>query len=253
MEIELKDYLAILRKRIWLIVIVVLIACVSTAAISFYWMKPVYGASTKLIVNKSADFQGLDKIDLNSLNANIRLINTYKEIIKTPAVLDKVAAKYADLHLTPDQLSAKLQVQASNDSQVMTISAEDYSLDQAVRIVNAVAVVFQEEIPTIMKVDNVAILSEAKAAEHPAPIKPNKTLNVAIAFVVSLMVSVGIIFLLEYLDDTVKTEKDVEEYLGVPTLVTIMKTKQLDFNDNNTNANTMQKVVGEKSYASVNQ
>jgi capsular polysaccharide biosynthesis protein len=251
MEIELKEYLNIIRKRIWLILILVIVACVTTAAVSFYWIKPVYSASTKLIVNKSADFQGLDKIDLNSVNANIRLINTYKEIIKTPAILDKVTAKYPDLNLTTEQLNTKIKVQASTDSQIMTISAEDYTYNQAFQIVNAVALVFKEEIPSIMKVDNVAILNEAKPVEHPVPIKPIKSLNIIIAFVVSLMVSVGIIFLLEYLDDTIKTEKDIEQYLGVPTLVTIMKVKQADLKGKT--PNTTQKMVGERTYASVNQ
>ena len=53
------------------------------------------------------------------------------------------------------------------------------------------------------------------------PIKPQKTLNVAIAFVMGLMVSVGIVFLMEYLDTTIKTEKDIEHYLGLSVIGTI--------------------------------
>ena len=40
----------------------------------------------------------------------------------------------------------------------------------------------------------------------------------AIAFVVGLMVSVGIAFLLEYLDNTIKLEQDIEKLLGLPVL-----------------------------------
>ena len=43
-------------------------------------------------------------------------------------------------------------------------------------------------------------------------------LNVAIAFVVGLMAAVGLAFLLEYLDNTVKKEEDVETLLGLPVL-----------------------------------
>ena len=43
-----------------------------------------------------------------------------------------------------------------------------------------------------------------------------KMLNVAIAFVLGLMFSVGLAFLLEFLDKTIKTEQDVEELLGLP-------------------------------------
>jgi capsular polysaccharide biosynthesis protein len=43
-------------------------------------------------------------------------------------------------------------------------------------------------------------------------------LNMAIAAVVGLMLGVGIAFLLEYLDTTIKTEQDVEDSLGLPLL-----------------------------------
>ncbi len=69
-----------------------------------------------------------------------------------------------------------------------------------------------------MSVDNVTILSKAEVAEGQSPIKPNKMLNVAIAFVVGLMASVGLAFLLEYLDNTFKKEEDIEKFLGLPVL-----------------------------------
>ena len=88
----------------------------------------------------------------------------------------------------------------------------------AVDIANTVANVFQQEIPKLMNVDNVNVLSPAIHKDEPAPVKPNKMLNVAIATVIGLMLGVGIAFLLEYLDTTVKSEQDVEELLGLPII-----------------------------------
>ena len=67
-------------------------------------------------------------------------------------------------------------------------------------------------------IDNIHILSPAELPENPVPIKPQPVLNMAIAFVVGLMLSVGIAFLLEYLDNTVKSEQDIEKLLGLPVL-----------------------------------
>ena len=72
-----------------------------------------------------------------------------------------------------------------------------------------------------MNVDNVSILSKADFEGTPSPVNPNPVLNMAIAFVVGLMVGVGLAFLLEYLDNTIKTEEDIEKVLGVPVLGTI--------------------------------
>ena len=69
-----------------------------------------------------------------------------------------------------------------------------------------------------MSVDNVNILSPAVLAENPSPVKPNKMLNIAIGAVVGLMIGVGLAFLLEYLDTTIKTEHDVEELLHLPII-----------------------------------
>ncbi|GAA3319054.1 hypothetical protein GCM10020331_024360 [Ectobacillus funiculus] len=74
-----------------------------------------------------------------------------------------------------------------------------------------------------MSVDNVSILSIAEVAKEQSPIKPQPMLNIAIAFVVGLMVSVGLAFLLEYLDNTIKREQDIEKFLSYQFLVLLQK------------------------------
>ena len=227
MELDLKDYIKVLRKRIWLIILIVLISCIATAVVSFYFIEPVYEASTKLIVNK-ADRQGPDPMDLNTVNMNIRLIDTYKEVIKTPRIMDKVVEAHPEFGLTADQLIDKVRVSSVNNTQVMTLIVQDKSYDKAAAIANAVSEVFQQEIPLIMSVDNVSLLNKAKPMDNPVPVKPNPKLNIAISFVVSLMVALGLAFLLEYLDDTIKTEEDIRQALGLPTLAVIAKINEED-------------------------
>jgi capsular polysaccharide biosynthesis protein len=67
-------------------------------------------------------------------------------------------------------------------------------------------------------VDNVTILAPAEVPNNLSPVKPKPILNIAIAFVVGLMAGVGLAFLLEYLDNTIKTEQDIENYLELPVL-----------------------------------
>lgn len=250
MELELIQILAILRKKLWVLVSIVLVACVTTAAINMYITEPLYSASSKLIVNKSSDSLNSDKLDLGSLNANIQLINTYKEILKTPAILDKVVADHPEFNVSAEAINSRITVSSKEQSQVMTISIIDTSHIRAVGIVNAVAEVFRSEIPRIMKVDNVTILSEAKVVNSPAPVSPNIQLNLAIVFVASLVVSIGLIFFLEYLDDSIKSERDIEHALGLSTLATIRKTKKKDLKGRK--AASYQRAVGEKAYASSN-
>ena len=78
--------------------------------------------------------------------------------------------------------------------------------------------VFKEKIPELMSVDNVNIISEAKLSDNPIPLKPNKMQNIAIAAVFGLMLGVGLAFLFEFLDTTIKSEKDIEDVLGLPVV-----------------------------------
>src|SRR5690606_39480013 len=106
------------------------------------------------------------------------------------------------------------------------VAVEEADPAIAVDIANTTADVFQNEILELMSVDNLSILSPAMLKEDPTPIKPNPMLNMAIAAVIGLMLGVGIAFLLEYLDTTIKTEQDIEEILGVPLLGVISPIKE---------------------------
>lgn len=227
-ELDLRDYIRIVRKRIWLIVSFVVICALITSLVSLFVLEPVYEASTKLIVNKSRADIGLSELDINTVNLNIRLIDTYKEIIKTPAIMNKVADEHPEWDLSPEQLVNKVQVSSVNNTQVMTLVVQDLSQSKAAEIVNAISNVFINEISILMQVDNVFMLSEAMVLDNPQPVKPNPILNVAISIVVSLMISVGIVFLIEYFDDSIKSEQDVMKYLGLPTLAMIPKVKPED-------------------------
>lgn len=245
LELDLKDYLKILRKRVWMIVTIVLLATIATGVVSYFFMQPVYEASTKLIVNKSNDQVGLSQVDINTVTVNIRLIDTYKEIIRTPRIMDKVVADYPNLNISAEQLVNKVKVSSVNNTQVMTLIVQDESYERAASIANAVSIVFQSEIPKIMKVDNISLLNEAKDFEHPVPVKPNKKLNVAISLVVSLMIALGITFLLEFLDDKLKTEAEVQQYLGLPTLTMITKMRSEDLQNNHSKQTNKQRVGGQ--------
>jgi capsular polysaccharide biosynthesis protein len=232
MEIDLKDYIVVVKRRWKLILALVVILTGLVAIWSQFFITPTYEASTKIIVTKSDANNQITSLDLNAVNTNIQLINTYKEVIKTPRIMDLVVKQYPEFGLTSEQLSEKVQVSSVNETQVMTISAEDSSYTLAAAIVNATSEVFQKEISKIMKVDNVSILNTANLNDQPDPIKPNKLLNVAISFVVSLMLGVATAFLIEYLDDTVKSEEDISRLLGLPTLTMIPKIQLGDLERN---------------------
>jgi len=213
--ISLRDLMETLKKRLRLIVLITVLAALISGLVSFFILTPIYQASTQLLVNQSKNDQQM--YDFNQVQANLQLVNTYSVIIKSPAVLEKVI-KELKLDMTTDTLNQKITVDSEQNSQVLNVSVQDPDPDKAVLIANKIAEVFKQEIVKIMNVDNVSILSKADLGKDMTPVKPKPLLNIAIAVVVGLMAGVGLAFLLEYLDNTIKNEQDIEKRLELPIL-----------------------------------
>ncbi|MEM4998250.1 YveK family protein [Priestia megaterium] len=222
--ISLRELFAVLRKRLWLIVLITIIAATVSAVISFFVLTPVYESKTQILVNQAKNDQQL--YSNQTVQTNVQLINTYNDIITSPAILDKVV-KELKLDKSAADLSDQIQVTSAQDSQVAQIVVQDTSGKRAADIANTTASVFQKEVPKLMNVDNVKVLSKAALGENPSPVKPQPLLNVAIAIVVGLMVGVGLSFLLEYLDNTLKTEQDIENILELPVMGVITTIKDV--------------------------
>lgn len=224
--ISLKEIYQVLKKRILLILAIIFGAALIAAVLSYFVITPTYESNSQFIVNQEQQDPNM-QYSVNDVRMNVELINTYNQIIKSPAILDQVVEEL-NLPYSSSVLSDKIEVNSAEQSQVVTVTTTDENPQLAVDIANTTVEVFQSEIPDIMNVDNVSILAEAELSENPTPVAPNPLLNIAIAIVLGAMVGVGLAFLLEYLDNTITTEDDVEKHLGLPVLGVISQIKESD-------------------------
>lgn len=227
--ISLKEIFKILKKRLWLIVAFVFGTAFISAIISYFILTPTYQLSSQFIVNQRQTDSNL-QYNVNDIRMNVELINTYHVIIKSPAILDDVGTEL-NLSISSRQLADKIQVSSEQNSQVVTVTATDADPDLATQIANTTVEIFQEKIPVLMNgVDNVNILSTAVTPSDPTPVTPKPKLNIAIALVLGGMIGGGLAFLLEYLDNTITTEADIEQ-LGLPLLGVISNMESKDVFD----------------------
>ncbi|WP_373472208.1 YveK family protein [Carnobacterium alterfunditum] len=208
-EISLSELFNILKKRLSVIVSLGLIVLIIAAGFTFFIATPEYNATTQILVNRTTE--SAEGLQLTDINTNVQMINTYKDIIKGPVILNEVQENL-ETALTTTELSNKIEITTQENSQVFSLTVTDDSPYEAAEIANAVAVTFQNEIGNIMNVENVTIISEAVPVTD--QISPNNPLNLVIGLLVGLMLGVGIAFLLEFMDKTVRDERFITETLG---------------------------------------
>lgn len=243
MEKTILDYVHLIKKRLWLIAVFVLISCATTLYVSKNFVVPVYSASGQLLVNNVANAPAGS--NLNELNFSLNLIESYKEIIKSPTIMKQVVAAHPEFGLTEEKLTKKLQIKSSDKSQVINLSIEDESYSKAAGIVNAVSQVFIRNLPALMKLDNVTLLTPADPADTPQPSNAGILMNLVISFVVSLMAALGIILLMETLNGTLRTEQEAELQIGLPVIASIPAVRKRDLGS----AASQGERVGEGAYA----
>lgn len=215
-ELDLRDILHVLRRRLWLIVAVPVVAAVVAGIVSMYLIKPVYSASSTLWVVK--DYSS-GQINYNDVLMSQNLTKTYAEVAKSRSVLTGALTALGLHGMTVEELQKKLTVTAVRDTQILSFEVQDHDPALAARLADAVAESFKTEIVGYMKVENVKIVDRAQVPT--VPVSPRKVLNVAVAFVLGAMAAVGLAFLLEVLDTSIKSPEDITRYLGLPVLGTI--------------------------------
>ncbi|WP_252314153.1 YveK family protein [Sinobaca sp. H24] len=156
--IDIQHIIKILKKRMKLIVVITIGIVLLSATYTFFVVTPQYQASAQILVNQT---QNNDQpVTATELQSSREIIDTYNVIITSPIILDKVLQEN-NYDLTPSELQSKITVSTQEESQVVILSVEDEDPYLAIDLTNSVAQVFEQEISSIMNIDNVSILSEA--------------------------------------------------------------------------------------------
>ncbi|HDG9669996.1 TPA: capsule biosynthesis protein CapA [Staphylococcus aureus] len=216
-KFDLVKLLNILKKNIKLLLILPAICLVVSAALTFFVMPDKYTDSTQILVNMKKSSSDLA---FQNVQGSLQSVNTYTEIIKSPRILDKVSREFDGQYSTAE-LNSFLKVTNQTNSQIITVSVTTGNKSESDKIVNRISKVFAHDMPKIMSVDNVTILSSAH--DNAVKVSPIVSVNLVISIIVGIVLAILLIFLKELLDKRIKTEEDVESQLGLPILGSIQK------------------------------
>lgn len=216
--INIEQIFGILRKYRRLILSSTVVCTLLAVIVTFFLITPQYSASTELLVNRKQS--GDANVQWNQVQTDVQMINTYKDLITKPVIMDSVAKKINKSNnqkLDDTTIAEMISVSNNQNSQVFSITAKADNAYTAADIANTTAQTFQKKAPKIMSgTDNVSIISEAKP--DLTPVSPKKKLNVLIGLALGILLGVGIAFLRELTDKTVKEESFLTNDLGLTSL-----------------------------------
>lgn len=220
-EIDLRELLVIMWRKKWLIALCVVIVTAMGASYTLFGITPVYESHTTLMVNNAKGLDPADiaaSFDLGSIGTSQKLVVTYSEIVKSRIVLSQVINRL-ELDLKYGQLIEMIQAEPVKNTEILNITVTHKDPQIAADIANMVSDVFMKEVMRILKVNNVEIIDSAIV--EPDDVNVSVVRNIAISIILGGMLGVFIVFVMQMMDNTMKTQEDVEKHLGFVLLGTV--------------------------------
>lgn len=213
-EIDLLELLFAFRRRIlWIVLAAILGGGISFAGTRVL-MTPMYESTTTMLVLTSETTLS----SLSELQLGTQLTNDYEILTKSRAVLETVIENL-NLNLGYEQLNNMVSISNPEDSRIMEITLTYPDPEEAKAIVDEIASVTSEFIGDQMEGIPPKIIDQGEVPSGPS--SPSVSRNTLLGILLGIVVSCGIITVITVMDDTIRTEEDIEYYLGIPTLASV--------------------------------
>ncbi|WP_302652637.1 YveK family protein [uncultured Clostridium sp.] len=211
--ISISEIIDAVKKRWKIIALCTLIATLLSGIFSFFIIAPTYEASTKVFIGKEES--SVENYNYNDITMYQKLLKTYSELIKTKDLINRSITN-SEYELEVEDVLNNVSVTTVADTQMIQIAYKSTSPNIAKNMLENITNEFITTSQELVPNGNVRVLETVELPEE--PVAPNKKMNIAIAFILGMMVGLGIVFLLEYLDNTYKNKEQLEKDLDIPVL-----------------------------------
>jgi capsular exopolysaccharide synthesis family protein len=220
--VQIRFYVSLLRKWWWMLMLGVLLF----AGPAYYLtdLQPrTYRASTTIFVNQSS---APGTVTYSDALLSLQLVQTYSRMAQQPVVLEEVTRRLPLTYTTQD-LEGMVSASPLRDTQLFQISVTGQHPVIITDIANTTAEVFIEQQRAEMGAQEVNALRVAQPALVPTtPIAPSPLRNAVLAGLLGLLAFGALVWLIEYLDDTVKTPEDLSA-AGLATALGVVPRQRL--------------------------
>ncbi len=206
----------------WIWIAATTVLCAAAGLLfTIFGMTPQYQAEATMIVNNRQD--QTVSITNDQLVSAQKLVDTYSIIITNRGVIEPIM-KNLNIEEDYEDFIENISVKALNNTQVMSIKVKNPDPQVALEIVTQIVERVPEVITSTIEAGSVNIVS-APYVNVERPVSPSKVKNTIFAAGAGFVLSVAAIFLIALLDNTFKSEEDIEKQLGLVTIGIIPTTE----------------------------
>ncbi|MBA2553556.1 MAG: polysaccharide biosynthesis tyrosine autokinase [Geodermatophilaceae bacterium] len=223
---ELSQYLRTLRQR-WKLIWAAVLVGVAVFGILTLLLQPVYSSTSQLFVSNSSP-EGSSTAQ-GSVAAQ-QQVTTYAQLLTGTTFVGQVADKLG-LEATTSELVQRITVSALPDTVILTITVTAESPQEAQLIANTLAADFEGVVKELETPDPVItesptgpttvtgsapfkVTQTQSAGLSSKPVSPDPMLLLPLGAVLGLLIGVLLALVRHFMDNTVKTNKQIEELTG---------------------------------------
>ena len=213
MEEELNvNYLFDVLKKWFLLILLCTLIGLGGAIFYGYSSPIIYESSTTLYVEPQVNSS---IVDYEGILTNSKMIKTYKQILKSRKITEKVINNLK-LDMDYEKLLNVVTVTTVADTEMLSISVRSEYYQQAPIIANEIAMVFIEQMKEDMGIENIVVVDEA--VENLTPVEPNMVKLSILGLAAGILIGCVFAFLLDSMDNKIKNHDDVKKYLKIKTI-----------------------------------
>lgn len=212
-ELNFIELLNFYKKKILIIILTTILFLLLGYTYIEYIQVPLYNGTTTIILVEKSDKDS--EVTQSEITMNEKLVSTYSEIIKSRRVLKQVIESL-DLKISVKALVNQITVTPVSNTSIIKITISNVDNKKAAEIANKIAEVFKKEITQIYNLENVSIIDEALIEETPYNVDVTK--QMIVYALIGIIISCGIIFIMYYFNNTIKSKKEIEEKICLPVL-----------------------------------
>lgn len=210
---ELNEFIGIIKKRKKTIIFTILISVLISGIVSFFIMKPTYECKTTVIIGNTGNSEN------DNLNYSYNDVIMYQTLLKTynaiaySDIVAKQTINKMDNKFTVDDIHKFIKVTPETDTQLIIFEAYYYDKEETYKLINSFTSTFISEAKNVFPLNSIQILDKAETPQNPE--KSKKYLIVFTGFILGILFSIALCYVIESFDKKIGSEEEFENKLGI--------------------------------------